>query len=238
MRILITNDDGMMAEALIPLIRLCRKYGEVTAFVPKFEQSGKSHSIEIHKAFEAKKVQLADDVTVWAVDSSPADCVRLAVLGMKKEFDLVISGINRGFNIGVDIQYSGTAGAALEAATLGINSLAISTPPEYYPDAIEHFEIVLDFLLDNNFYELNSIYNVNIPKNPKEIRITHQGSAYYSDEFEYVGNNMYMPCGVCVHKDTGNLTLDTDAVINGYISITPISISRTNMEVYNKLTNV
>jgi 5'-nucleotidase len=238
MRILITNDDGMMAPALVPLIRLCRKYGDVTAFVPKYEQSGKSHSIEIHKAFEAKEVQLADDVTVWAVDSSPADCVRLAVLGMKKEFDLVISGINRGFNIGVDIQYSGTAGAALEAATLGINALAISTSPEYYPDAIEHFDKIFSFLIDNNFYNHNSIYNVNIPKDPKEIRITYQGSAYYSDEFEYLGDNMYMPCGVCVHKDTGNLTLDTDAVINGYISITPISTSRTNMDVYKKLTDI
>lgn len=238
MRILITNDDGMMAEGLVPLIRVCRKYGEVTAFVPKYEQSGKSHSIEIHKPFEAKEVELADDVKVWAVDSSPADCVRLAVLGMKKEFDLVISGINRGFNIGVDIQYSGTAGAALEAATLGINALAISTPPEYYTDAIEHFDRVFNFLIDNKFYELNSIYNVNIPKNPKEIRITHQGNAYYSDEFEYLGDNMYMPCGVCVHKDTGDLTLDTDAVINGYISVTPISTSRTNMDVYRKLTDI
>ena len=121
MRILITNDDGMMAEALVPLIRLCRKYGDVTVFVPKYEQSGKSHSIEIHKPFEEKEVQLADDVTVWAVDSSPADCVRLAILGKKLDFDLVISGINRGFNIGVDIQYSGTAGAARRKCACGIN---------------------------------------------------------------------------------------------------------------------
>ncbi len=236
MRILITNDDGMMAEGLIPLIRKCRKYGDVTVFVPKYEQSGKSHSIEIHKAFEAKEVQLFDDITVWAVDSSPADCVRLAILGMKKEFDLVISGINRGFNIGVDIQYSGTAGAAMEAATLGINALAISTSPENYPDAIEHFDKVFEYLIDNKFYDINSIYNVNIPKDPKEIRITHQGRAYYSDEFDALDNNMYMPCGICVHKDSGDLTLDTDAVLNGYISITPISTSRTNMDIYRKLT--
>lgn len=238
MRILITNDDGMKAEGLIPLIRKCRNYGDVTVFVPKYEQSGKSHSIEIHKPFEAKEVQLAEDVTVWAVDSSPADCVRLAVLGMKKEFDLVISGINRGFNIGVDIQYSGTAGAALEAATLGINALAISTSPDYYPDAIEHFDKVFNFLIDNRFYDLNSIYNVNIPKDPREIRITHQGRAYYSDKFEYLGDNMYMPCGICVHEDCGDLSLDTDAVLNGYISITPISTSRTNMDVYRRLTNI
>ena len=188
MRILITNDDGMAAECLIPLVRKCRNYGDVTVFVPKYEQSGKSHSIEIHKPFEAKEVQIAEDVTVWAVDSSPADCVRLAILGMKKEFDLVISGINRGFNIGVDIQYSGTAGAALEAATLGINALAISTSPDNYPDAIEHFDRVFNFLMENKFYDLNSIYNVNIPKAPREIRITHQGRAYYSDEFKYLGS--------------------------------------------------
>ena len=73
MRILITNDDGMHASQLIPLVRWCRKLGDVTVVVPKVEQSAKSHGIEIHKTFEAKQVELAPDVTAWAVDSTPAD---------------------------------------------------------------------------------------------------------------------------------------------------------------------
>ena len=87
MRILITNDDGAGAAQLLPLIRWCRKLGEVTTIVPKTEQSAKSHSIEIHKAFEAKQVALADDVTIWTVDSTPADCVRFACAGLNLHFD-------------------------------------------------------------------------------------------------------------------------------------------------------
>ena len=131
MRILITNDDGIHAAQLLPLIRWCRKIGDVTTVVPKVEQSGKSHGIEIHKPFEARQVEPEPGVTVWAVDSTPADCVRFAVLGLKLEFDLVISGINRGLNIGADMMYSGTVGAACEAVNLGLKAIALSTPPQY-----------------------------------------------------------------------------------------------------------
>ena len=120
MRILITNDDSVSASQLIPLIRFCQGLGEVTTVVPKYEQSGKSHSIELHKPFEVKHIELEPGLWVYTVDSSPADCVRYAVLGMEKEFDLVISGINRGYNMGGDIMYSGTAGAVFEAVSLGM----------------------------------------------------------------------------------------------------------------------
>ena len=103
MRILITNDDGVEAAQLVNLIKWCRRLGDVTVFVPKFEQSGKSHGFEIKKPFEVKQVELEDGVTVWTVDSTPADCVRYAVMGMNMKFDLVISGINRGYNVGKDI---------------------------------------------------------------------------------------------------------------------------------------
>ncbi len=103
MRILVTNDDSVSASGLLPLVRFCQTLGEVMVVVPKFEQSGKSHGIELHKSFECKQVKLAEDVTVWTVDSTPADCVRFAILGLKEKFDLVISGINRGFNIGSDL---------------------------------------------------------------------------------------------------------------------------------------
>ena len=127
MRILITNDDGVGAAQLVPLIKWCQKLGDVTTFVPKFEQSGKSHGFEIHKPFEAKQVELEPGLTVWAVDSTPADCVRFAILGLKLQFDLVISGINRGFNIGADQIYSGTVGAACEEIALGVPAIALST---------------------------------------------------------------------------------------------------------------
>ena len=108
MKILITNDDGVNAPQLVPLIRKCQKLGDVTVIVPKQEQSAKSHSIEIRNAFEIRQTELEPGITVWTVDSTPADCVRFAVSGLKLTFDLVISGINLGYNLGEDSMYSGT----------------------------------------------------------------------------------------------------------------------------------
>ena len=126
MKILITNDDGIQSQGLRIVANWAKKLGDVTVCAPKFEQSGKSHSIDIHNPFEVQKVDYADDVRAYSVDSSPADCVRYGVLALGGEFDLVLSGINRGFNLGVDIVYSGTVGAAFEAAYFGIRSACSS----------------------------------------------------------------------------------------------------------------
>ena len=235
MRILITNDDGMEASQLIPLIKWCRKLGDVTVFVPKVEQSGKSHSFEIRKAFEVKQVEPEPGVSIWYVDSTPADCVRLAVLGLNQKFDLVISGINRGLNVGTDIMYSGTVGAASEACNLGIPAIALSTTPENYPNATAHLDQILDYFRENRLMEIHNLYNVNIPADPKGIRITHQGGPYYSDDFLPVGNDLYQPKGKPVWQNRDDLTLDTDAALTGYISIMPLTTNRTDWSIYNKL---
>lgn len=235
MRILITNDDGMEAAQLMPLMDWCRKLGDVTVFVPKVEQSGKSHSFEIRKAFEVKQVELAPGYPIWYVDSTPADCVRLAVLGMHLEFDLVISGINRGLNVGTDIMYSGTVGAASEAVNLGIPAVALSTTPANYPNATAHLDEILEYFRENNLMGIHNLYNVNIPADPKGIRITHQGGPYFSDDFPPIGNDLYQPTGKPVWVDSGDLTLDTDAALTGYISIMPLTTNRTDWSIYNKL---
>lgn len=236
MRILITNDDGIYAEGMLPLVRWCAKLGQVTVVAPKVEQSAKSHGIEIHKAFEARPVELEPGVTAWAVDSTPADCVRFAVLGQKMEFDLVISGVNRGLNIGTDMLYSGTVSAACEAGALGIPALAISTPPGAYHRCTEHLDRVFDYIRELKLLEKHSLYNVNIPAQAGEIRITRQGGPYYSDEFPAIGGDMYRPTGKCVFRDRGDDTLDTDAVMHGYISIMPLTIDKTDMRVFQALT--
>ena len=235
MRILIVNDDGVGASQLAPLIRWCEKLGHVTTFVPKFEQSGKSHGIEIHKPFEAKQVELEPGLTVWAVDSTPADCVRLAVLGMGMQFDLVISGVNRGLNIGADMMYSGTLGAASEAVNLGIQAVALSTTPGNYDKSTESLDRILAFFRKHDLLGKHDLYNVNIPANPKGIRITRQGGPYYSDDFAPMENHMYRPCGKPVWNDSGDDTLDTDATMHGYISITPLTINRTDWKLYYAL---
>ena len=235
MRILITNDDGKDAKQLVPFIRWCQKLGQVTVAVPKVEQSGKSHGIELRHAFEVKQVQLAEDITAWAVDSTPADCVRFAVMGLKMEFDLVISGINRGYNVGTDVMYSGTVAAVFEAANLGLPAIALSTSPDYYDRAAEHLDMVLEYFTAHKLLEKGSHYNVNIPPQPKAIRITRQGGPYYSDEFPHIGNDMYEPKGICVYENKNDLTLDTDSVMSGYISIMPLTTNRTDIALYEAL---
>ena len=182
MRILITNDDGAGAAQLVPLIRWCGKLGDVTAVVPKVEQSGKSHSIEIHKPFEAKQVELTPDVTVWAVDSTPADCVRFACSGLGLTFDLVISGVNRGLNLGHDIMYSGTFAAACEAVNNGMKAIALSTAIQAYEHSTEHLDSIFSFLEENRLLEQHDLYNINIPDRPKGIRITRMGGPYFLEK--------------------------------------------------------
>lgn len=238
MRILITNDDSISAGQLLPLIRWCQKLGQVTTVVPRIEQSGKSHGIEIHSPFGYEKVQLAEDISVYAVDSTPADCVRFAVLGLQESFDLVISGINRGYNIGTDAMYSGTVAAVTEAAVLGIPAIALSTSPKYYDHAVEDLDRVFDFIQKHDLLAKHSIYNINIPPQAHSIRITRQGGIYYSDDFLLDENGMCHPLGKCVYEDRDDLNLDTDAVMHGCISIMPLTTIMTDMDVFHSLSHL
>lgn len=236
MRILITNDDGIQAAGLLPLVRWAQKHGEVFVAAPKVEQSAKSHSIEIHKSFEMKRIALAEDVTACSVDSTPADCVRLTVLGLLEKFDLVISGINRGYNVGRDIMYSGTVAAVFEAANLGIPAIALSTCPEYYAHAHEQLDKVWEFVEKNRLLQRHIAYNINIPPESKGVLITRQGGNYYSDEFAAMENDMYMPHGKDVFQSAGNNIFDTDAVLRGgYISVMPLTLDRTDLAMYESL---
>ena len=239
MRILITNDDSITSPVLLPLARWAQKLGEVTVIVPKYEQSGKSHSIELHKAFEVKlQEDLIPGVRTFTVDSSPADCVRYAILGMKEKYDLVLSGINRGLNIGLDIIYSGTAGAASEAVALGCKAVALSTVPESFESALAHLDMVLDIFIKHDLLSKNDLYNVNFPLDVKGIRFTRQGGPFYSDDFPPVGNNMVLPSGKCVYEEDDDYSVDTHAVLHGYISISPLSIDRTAHSVLTELTAI
>ena len=235
MRILVTNDDGLRAAGLLPLIRWCRQLGDVTTIVPLVEQSGKSHGIELKKPFKVHEVELEPGIMAYAVESTPADCVRYGVLARGMTFDLVISGINRGFNLGVDCLYSGTVAAAREAALLGIPAIALSTSIGYYDRAVEQLDRIFDHIRSCKLLEHHNLYNINIPENPKGFRITQQGGPYYSDDFRLSEDGMCTPNGICVHRNTGDLSLDTDATVSGYISILPMTADITHRAVWQAL---
>ena len=236
MKILLTNDDGINAEGLRHLVNWAKTKGEVSVFAPKVQQSGKSLSIEIHSGYEVKKVDVFGDIEAYSVDSTPADCVRIAVLGMKKKFDLVISGINCGHNLGGDIHYSGTVGACFEAAKSGIKAMAVSASFKSFDNAVKNLDRAFDEIMSRRMFDYAEIMNVNFPEQGDEILITKMGPAIYSDRFEFLEDNMVMPCLVCLYNGTTNLELDTDATMTGHISITPLHCDLTSTYAYDILT--
>lgn len=236
MKILLTNDDGIEAEGLKHLVDWAKNKGDICVFAPKFQQSGKSHSIEIHSAYEVKKVDIFKGVEAYSVDSTPCDCVRIATLGMKKKFDLVISGINCGFNLGRDIQYSGTVGACYEAAEGGINALAVSTCFTSFNNAVKNLDRVYAEIERRRMFDFTKIINVNIPEEGDEILITRVGKPIYTDKFEFLPNGLAVPNLVCLYNGSRNLEVDTDATMTGHISITPLSTDSTNFAAYDILT--
>ena len=238
MRILITNDDGINALGIRALTEWALTISDdVTVVAPKVEQSGKSHSIDFIHPLEIKRVDLIEGVRAYTVDSTPADCIRFGVCGLLEKYDLILSGINRGVNLGDDIVYSGTAGAIFEAGRLHHNAIAFSTYPDTLDDAKKYLDEVYNYITENKLFDLNPLYNVNIPKESKGIKITQQGSAYFSDGFRHIEGDMYIQTGDRIpdeHPD--DLTRDTVAMEHGYISITPLDLSRTEMNVFKKLT--
>jgi len=237
MKILITNDDGIFAPGIRALAQWAMKLGEVTVVAPKHEQSAKSHGINIISEFEAKQVDFLPGVRAFSVDSTPADCIRYALIGLGEQFDLVLSGINRGVNVGRDIVYSGTVAAIFEANCLGAPvCIAMSTEFTSLERAVPHLDEIWAYFKEHRLLERHDLYNVNIPEHYTEsIRITRQGGAYYLDEFVSTGDNMVRQQGRMVWQDEENFDLDCDAVMHGYISITPMTVERTDMGLYKQL---
>lgn len=237
MKILITNDDGIDALGLKLLAEWAKKYGEVTVVAPKRGQSAKSHAIEIMEAFEIKQVPYLDGITAYSVDSTPADCVRFGIVGLKKKYDVVFSGINRGVNVGDDIVYSGTIAAVFEAVKQGVKAIAFSSFPDEQEAAAKHLDEAYGYVLEKGLFDHAPMYNINIPAESKGIRMTYQGTTYYSDDFEKVEGteNMYRQVGDLIpdlHPD--DLNRDTVAIHAGYTTVTPLIETRTDMAVYEK----
>ena len=235
MKILITNDDGINALGIRLLAEWAKKLGEVTVVAPKEEQSGMSHAIDFITPVEIKRVPLVEGVTAYSMGSTPADCIRFGVIGLNEKYDLILSGINKGVNVGADVVYSGTVGAIFEAARMGVKGIAFSAFPDGQEIAVKYLDEVYDYIVKNNLLEENPIYNVNIPNNVKGIRMTYQGSPYFSDVFIKRDGDIYVQEGeqipdVC----PDDLDRDTVAIHADYISVTPLLATRTNMEVFQK----
>lgn len=236
MRILITNDDGIYAEGIKLLVDWAKKLGDITVIAPKVEQSGKSHAINFTEPVEIKKIDLFDGIDAYEVASTPADCVRFGINALVGKFDLVLSGINKGMNIGTDIVYSGTVAAIFEAGQFGHNAIAFSTSHDGLPDAAKHLDKAYNFIVENNLFDTNPIYNVNIPADADGIRLTRQGAAYFTDRFEHVEGDFYIQRGEYLpDPDLADESIDSSAVAAKKISVTPMAIGRTDMRAFETL---
>ena len=235
MKILVTNDDGIDSPSLLCLAKWARQFGEVTVSAPKYEQSAKSHGIELHGQIEAKRVDYADGIEAYSVASTPADCVRFGSFGIGKRYDLVLSGINRGYNLGNDIVYSGTVGAVMEACGLGMRGIALSTHREDHLPAVSQLDAVYRFVEEKRLFEAGSVYNINIPPVCKGIRLTRQGELFYRDRFESVGKDLYLQRGEPIEQAVLDPDTDVGAVKSGYISVTPLTLQMTDLSALARL---
>ena len=239
MRILITNDDGIESAVLPVFAKWASRFGEVTVVVPKEEQSGKSQAIDFRRSVEVKRVELCEGCEAYTMDSTPADCVRFAVTGLGRQYDIVFSGINRGYNLGDDIAYSGTVGATFEAWRLGIKAIAFSTDFTTFDHALAELDDVYKFILDKDLLSHTEVLNVNFPTQKKRgICITKQGGMYYSDAFVRCDDGTYKQIGDPVTADANDLTTDINATGNGYVSITPLTAVKTDLAAYVLLKDV
>ena len=236
--ILVTNDDGIYTDGIYWLWEAVKDFGNALVVAPDTEKSAVGHAITITNPLRTKYMNRKGGFSGYAVNGTPADCVKIAVRSiLKSPPDLVVSGINYGANVGTNVIYSGTVSAATEGTFLGIPSVAVSIDshhPEDFKPAMDITQNTLNKVLEFSLPE-GTLLNVNVPDIPgtkiKGTRITTQGNAYFKDRFEKRedprGNIYYWMTGESIDPDSSGNT-DNWALKDGYISVTPIHYKLTN----------
>jgi len=232
--ILVTNDDGIHSQGLVSLASALARVGQVTVIAPDREKSAASHALTLHRPL---RINLWRD-GYYMVNGTPADCVYLGVVEvLDKKPDLLVSGINRGANVGDDVTYSGTIAAAFEGTILGIPSFAISLvgdPPYDFGDASRVAVALAEKILDHGLRR-DTLLNVNVPGGEiKGVRTTRQGKHIYEElVHEGIdprgGKYYWIGSGEASHVDQ---SADTDymAVREGYVSVCPLHLDLTHHE--------
>ncbi|MEM1052246.1 MAG: 5'/3'-nucleotidase SurE [Pseudomonadota bacterium] len=247
MRILLTNDDGIHAPGLVVLEEIAAQFSDdIWVCAPAEEQSGAGHSLTLNRPVRLQQFSERR----FAVTGTPTDSVSMGlreVLGPSKQPDLILSGVNRGANLGDDITYSGTASAAMEGALAGIRSIALSqvisaetrgTDVEFTP-ALEWASKVIAPLIDAPFGN-RTFLNVNFPPaGAKGIRITRQGFHDYSRGSVVEGTDprglRYFWFGLHSIEHTLDHGTDLEAIDDGYVTITPLQLDLTHYPTIDNL---
>ena len=246
MKILLTNDDGIFAEGLCALYRSLALDHEVIVVAPEAERSAVGHAITLSDPLRVKVVRRGKDFWGYAVSGTPADCVKIAFYELVGPIDLVVSGINRGANVGINVLYSGTVSAATEAAILGIPALAVSLAAYTNEDYCFAAYFVSIFVEELSRLPLPPSFclNINIPHLPanriKGVRFTRQGTRKLKERFEKRidphGNIYYWQCGEEFLEE--DPSTDVVAIKQGFISITPLNHDLTDPLLLKTLTGL
>ncbi|HEX9017128.1 MAG TPA: 5'/3'-nucleotidase SurE [Chloroflexota bacterium] len=246
MKILITNDDGIDSEGILSLKRALAPLGEIAVIAPNHNWSAAGHTKTMHKPLRVTRITMPDGDFGYSSDGTPSDCVALGMLGIggKERPSLVVSGINKGANLGGDITYSGTVAAAMESVVNGVPAIAISLASyvEWQFEAAAEFAAKLASRVLSHGLDPDVLLNVNVPNvgraDIKGVAVTRLGKRIYRDKLierqDPFGRNYYWIGG---DEPGGNADEGTDiwALANGYISITPIQMDLTNYRLLDKL---
>jgi 5'-nucleotidase len=246
--ILITNDDGITAPGIRNLVESVRDIGKIVVVAPDKAQSGMGHAITIGQPLRLHKVHMFDGVESWSCTGTPVDCVKLAVdKVLHRKPDLCLSGINHGANHSINVIYSGTMSAAVEAAIESIPSAGFSlldfSIEADFTGARKYARIIVEKMLSTK-PEKHTVLNVNIPSIPadllKGIKICRQAYAKYVEDFierkDPHGKHYYWLTGEFVNFDKGKDT-DVWALANNFVSVVPVQFDLTNYTLKDKLKN-
>jgi 5'-nucleotidase len=245
--ILVSNDDGFFTDGIKTLAKRLREIGDVYVVAPDREQSATGHSLTLHRPLRVKATKRR--ANEFMVDGTPTDCVSLGANKLlPRKPDLIVSGINRGANLGDDVTYSGTVAAALEGALLGIPGIAVSATPtvseDFFYEAAADFAAFLALKVMENGLTPGTILNVNVPSETQvgdhRCVITRMGKRVYSDVVEEKidprGKPYYWIGGPNVGSQVDPGT-DCEAASQGRISVTPIHLDMTNYTFLSRLAN-
>lgn len=244
--ILVTNDDSIVAPGIKALVEVMKQFGKVVVVAPDSPQSGKGHAITLEEPLRLQKVEVFDGVEAYQCSGTPADCVKLAVdKVLKKKPDICVSGINHGSNSSVNVIYSGTMSAAMEASIEGITAVGFSYLDYSFDanfEACQHYAKQIVQLIIDGEIPPKTLLNVNFPMLPKAeikgIKLCRQADAKWDEEFDQRndprGKEYYWLTGKFNNKDRGDDT-DVWALENGYVSVVPVTHDLTD---YNKLNSL
>lgn len=235
--ILLSNDDGVHARGLVTLREALRTMGDLVTVAPATEQSAGSHSLTLSRPLRHRTLE----TDVHSVDGTPADCIYIALYRdrfLPRWPDLVVSGINHGYNLGADTFYSGTVAAAREAALRGIPSIAFSLGPNgSFTEAAKVAAVLAARMIESpgtREGERGALLNVNFPPGDsyRGVRPTRLGRRVYVDEVtvrtDPRGKEYYWIGGPGAHPHEPVEGSDTDAVDRGYVSVTPLLLDATD----------